>query len=151
MNKKLKALLDVIAANKESQMVPFKSRLKEMLFGFIVFKQSGRKHDDDFPTIGAIMYDIPTDIAVNIWKENSEVDCLRALGVSDTEIYTRLVYLVGKHNQDFPQSQQATFNKLDDEYNELRKQHKEMNNRIEEKQKEIKKKLEDLNDYLEEI
>lgn len=137
MNKKLQNFL---ATNKDRE-----EDVKDMLFGFIMFKQSGRGNDLDYPIIGSIKTGIPVDICLEIWKENSEVDCLRGMGVPDEEIYLESMFLVGKYHQDFPS--QVTFANLIPVYNKMH----EMNQSFDEKQKEIERKLKDLNDYLDSI
>lgn len=135
MNKKLQNFL-VLNKDKEEDV-------KDTLFGFITFKQLGRGNDLDYPIIGSVKTGIPVDICLEIWKENSEVDCLRGMGVSDEEIYLESMFLVGRYHQDFPS--QVTFANLIPVYNKM------MNQRFDEKQKEIKEKLKDLNDYLDSI
>lgn len=135
MNKKLQNFL-VLNKDKEEDV-------KDTLFGFITFKQLGRGNDLDYPIIGSVKTGIPVDICLEIWKENSEVDCLRGMGVSDEEIYLEGMFLVGRYHHDFPS--QVTFANLIPVYNKM------MNQRFDEKQKEIKEKLKDLNDYLDSI
>lgn len=135
MNKKLQNFL---ATNKDKE-----EDVKDTLFGFITFKQLGRGNDLDYPIIGSVKTGIPVDICLEIWKENSEIVCLRDMGVPDEEIYLESMFLVGKYHQNFPS--QVTFANLIPVYNKM------MNQRFDEKQKEIKEKLKDLNDYLDSI
>lgn len=137
MNKKLQNFL---ATNKDKE-----EDVKDTLFGFITFKQLGRGNDLDYPIIGSVKTGIPVDICLEIWKEGSEIECLRWMGIPDEEIYLEGMFLVGRYHQDFPS--QVTFANLIPVYNKIH----EMNRRIDEKQQEIKEKLKDLNDYLDSI
>ena len=137
MNKKLQYFL---ATNKDRE-----EDVKDMLFGFILFKQLGRGNDLDYPMIDSVKMNIPVDICLEIWKEGSEIVCLREMGVSDEEIYLESMFLVGKYHQDFPSH--VTIANIIPVYNKMH----EMNQSFDEKQKEIEKKLKDLNDYLDSI
>lgn len=134
MNKKLQNFL---ATNKDRE-----EDVKDMLFGFVMFKQLGRGNDLDYPIIGSVKMNIPVDICLEIWKDGSEIVCLREMGVSDEEIYLESMFLVGKYHQDFPSH--VTIANIIPVYNK-------MNQSFDEKQKEIERKLKDLNDYLDSI
>ena len=144
----IKALLTIVESNKDSNEKPMKERVKEMLFGFIVRKQTGNADDSMCAMIGAIMYGVPPEIGVSIWNENSEIACLRALGVDDVEIFTRTVYLVGKYNADKLKEQSEEYNKLDDTFKDLQKKHQEKNEEIDNKQKTVETLLKEIEDYL---
>ena len=137
MNKKLQ---DFLATNKDRE-----EDVKDLLFGFIAFKQLGRSNDLDYPIIGSTKTGIPVDICLEIWKENEEIACLRAMGVSDEEIYLNEVFMLGRYNQEFESS--VTFANLIPIYRKIH----QMNRAIDEKQKQIEEHLKDLNDYLDSI
>jgi hypothetical protein len=137
MNKKLQ---DFLAANEDS-----KESVKDLLFGFIMFKQLGRSNDFDYAIIGGVKNDIPIDICIEIWNENEEVTCLKELGVREEEIYLEVLFLLRRYYYDFPST--TTIANLAPIYTKIHN----MNKSFDEKQKEFKEKLKDLNDYLEEI
>ena len=85
MNKKLQYFL---ATNKDRE-----EDVKDMLFGFILFKQLGRGNDLDYPMIGSVKMNIPVDICLEIWKEGSEIVCLREMGVSDDTLQLPISFL----------------------------------------------------------
>ena len=137
MNKKLQ---DFLVTNKDSE-----ESVKDLLFGFLMFKQLGRGNDLDYAIMGSIKNGIPEDICIEIWKKNEEVSCLKEMGVTEEEIYLEELFLVGRYHKDFPST--TTIANLSPIYVKIHS----MNEVIEEKQKEFEKKLKDLNDYLEEI
>lgn len=137
MNKKLQ---DFLATNEDS-----KERVKDLLIGFIMFKQLGRSNDVDYAIIGSVKNSIPEDICLEIWNENEEVACLKEMGVREEAIYLEMLFLLRRYYYDFPST--TSIANLAPIYTKIHN----MNKSIEEKQKEFDQKLKDLNDYLEEI
>ena len=137
MNKKLQ---DFLETNEDS-----KERVKDLLFGFIMFKQLGRGNDFDYAVVGSVKNSIPEDICIEIWKNNEEIACLKELGVREEAIYLEVLFLLRRYYYDFPST--TTIANLSPIYTKIHN----MNESIEEKQKEFKEKLKELNDYLEEI